>query len=362
MFFGNKKRLIAVQQELRAARQQEEKFAQELATLRAELAHEQVQARAKDAECTTLKSVLRSLAMFSTTLEGSQSSLALLASTLNEERNQAVKAAQVSVASGKTTTEIASSLHVLAQNSAATAKEVDNLARQAGEISVIVQLIHEIAEQTNLLALNAAIEAARAGEAGRGFAVVADEVRKLAERTANATKDIDGLVVGITDNSISARRTMEQLSKTADDFSVRGGKATEEMQLLMNLSHKMENVISSGALKSFAEVAKVDHLVFKFQIYLAVLGLQEMHPGQIVSHTACRLGKWYYEGEGKACCSHLAGYREMEAPHASVHRCGVAALEAKNKGDMAMMLTQIDAMEKASQDVIRDLQRMADSE
>lgn len=362
MFFGDKKRLATVQQELHAAKNQEDRLAQELATLRAELSHQQTQARAKEAECETLKSVLRSLSLFSKTLEGSQSSLALMAAALNEEKIQAMKAAEVSVASGKTTTEIASSLHVLAQNSAATAKEVDSLARQAGEISVIVQLIHEIAEQTNLLALNAAIEAARAGEAGRGFAVVADEVRKLAERTAKATKDIDGLVVGITDNSISARRTMEQLSKTADDFSERGSKATEEMQLLMSLSRKMENVISNGALKSFAEVAKVDHLVFKFQIYLAIFGVHDLQPGQVLSHTACRLGKWYYNGEGKERFSKLAAYCDMEAPHVDVHRYGVAALEAKSSGDMAMMLKHVEAMEKASQSVIHDLERMAGSE
>ena len=327
MFFQKEKRIAALETENLALKAQQESLDAELAMLRQMLAEQQALAAAKDSECETLKAVLRNLALFSTTLSGSQQSLAEMASKLKEEKARALEAAQVSMTSGQITTEIATSLHLLAENSVATAREVDGLAQQAGEIGAIVQLIHEIADQTNLLALNAAIEAARAGEAGRGFAVVADEVRKLAERTAKATTDIEGLVVGIRDNSISAKGAMEVLARTAEEFSTRGARATEDMGNLMNLSHQMEEVIANSAIKSFVEVAKVDHLVFKFRVYLGLFGLTELHTHDVPHHTECRLGKWYFEGEGKDTFSKLPAYRELDAPHAAVHDMGIDSLD-----------------------------------
>jgi hypothetical protein len=61
-------------------------------------------------------------------------------------------------------------------------------------------------------------------------------------------------------------------------------------------------------------VAKIDHIVFKFRIYLAVFGMLDLKAGDVATHTGCRLGKWYYEGEGQACFSKLPGYREIEPP------------------------------------------------
>jgi len=361
MFFQKEKRIAALETDNLALRARQQAADAELAELRQLLADQQALAAAKEAECETLKAVLRNLAMFSGTLSGSQQSLAAMATRLREEKARALEAAHVSMSSGQTTTEIATSLHLLAENSVATAREVDGLAQQAGEIGAIVQLIHEIADQTNLLALNAAIEAARAGEAGRGFAVVADEVRKLAERTAKATKDIEGLVVGIRDNSISAKGAMEVLARTAEEFSGRGARATEDMGKLMTLSNQMEGVIATSAIKSFVEVAKVDHLVFKFRVYLGLFGLEELHTHDVPHHTECRLGKWYFEGEGRDTFSKLPAYRELDAPHAAVHDMGIAAIDARDRGDMAEMLKHVEAMERASVRVIDSLDRMADS-
>lgn len=360
MFFGNSKELAFAKQSLAASLEREAHLQQQIEQLQSTLAQQQRQCADKDAECETLKAVLSHLSEFSQSLLGSQQSLAQMAGVLRDERNQAIAATEVSISSGQTTTEIASNLHRLAEDSAVTAREVGMLAEQADQISAIVQLIHEIADQTNLLALNAAIEAARAGESGRGFAVVADEVRKLAERTAKATKDIENLVVSVRQNSASAKQAMDVLSTTADDFSERGTRATQDMQTLMELSRKMEHVIAGSALKSFIEVAKVDHLVFKFNIYMGLFGLKDINPSQVSSHTECRLGKWYYEGEGQACFSRLKGYQQIETPHIEVHKKGIAALEARLRGDMPAMLSAVADMERGSQAVIDRLQDMAE--
>jgi methyl-accepting chemotaxis protein len=106
--------------------------------------------------------------------------------------------------------EASASLEQIAGSLSGTATVIDTLGQRSQEIGGIVSVITSIAEQTNLLALNAAIEAARAGEQGRGFAVVADEVRNLASRTRQATDEISGMITSIQQETGNAISTMEQ--------------------------------------------------------------------------------------------------------------------------------------------------------
>jgi twitching motility protein PilJ len=129
----------------------------------------------------------------------------------------------------------------------ATARKIKSLGDRSLEISEIINVINDITEQTNLLALNAAIEAARAGEAGRGFAVVADEVRKLAEHSRTATKDIAALIKAIQAETNEAVVVMEEGTKEVEvgaGLADQAGKALEAISSVVRQSAELVQEIS----------------------------------------------------------------------------------------------------------------------
>lgn len=353
-----KEEIATLRQRLGQAETEQQNLQAEVVDLKRQLTDAEV-STARLRQCEFLSGLFQNMQAFAVTLTEFQQSMAGLANGLKTEKNTAIEAASTSGANRVAMQKIVDNLRLMSDKTQETAQSVDNLNRRAEQIGGIVKLIKEIADQTNLLALNASIEAARAGDMGRGFAVVADEVKKLAERTALATNEISNLVGNIQQETQQSKTIMQGHAREALSFSDEGVKSTQDMQALLALSNRMEGAISGSALRCFVELAKVDHLVFKFEIYRVLAGLSQKGRSDFADHTSCRLGKWYFQGDGRDCYSKLPGYREIEPAHVSVHKCGLAALDRFGSDDYENALAQVGQMESASLTVLRELERMA---
>ncbi|SET06378.1 methyl-accepting chemotaxis protein [Thorsellia anophelis] len=321
-----------------------------------------------EAELTTSQSTIKNnhelnlnLIKFAESLGLSQQTLNILSSNLVNEKIKVEEIQQngVSTSSRQLIETMSYDLLELANKSKNTILTVENLKGSSEQIGAIISLIQQISSQTNLLALNAAIEAARAGSAGRGFAVVAGEVRSLAERSRIAAADINLLVKEIQTDTHNALDGISVLSTNATQSAQQGELTKSNIEQVLTLFHHMEEAIASTALRSFTELAKIDHLVFKFEVYKVFFGVSKKTEGEFANHTMCRLGKWYYDGEGKRYFAKLDGYAQMEKPHADVHKFGKAAVEKYHQGLIAEGIKDISLMETHSMDVLKCLEKMA---
>ncbi|MDP2689170.1 MAG: HAMP domain-containing methyl-accepting chemotaxis protein, partial [Deltaproteobacteria bacterium] len=204
-----------------------------------------------------------------------QSSQTLQAATSMEEMNATVievarnsqvasssarEAQTIATKGGDVVTQAITAMQEVADSTSVTADTIKNLGKSSEEIGTIVSVINDIADQTNLLALNAAIEAARAGEQGRGFAVVADEVRRLAERTTKATKEISGMIKSIQNETAKAVEAMGEGTYKVENGVKLANEAGDSLKRIVTGVESVTDMINHIATSAEQQSATTDEI------------------------------------------------------------------------------------------------------
>ncbi len=283
-------------------------------------------------------------------------------SNVSEISNLADETAKSSNESLETTGELSSDIKHLIELISNITDAINSLNERSNEISSVVELIKDIADQTNLLALNAAIEAARAGEHGRGFAVVADEVRKLAERTQKATSEISITIQTLQQEANQMHSNSEEISEITIESENKITLFQDSLTKLNSDANNTAQLSKKVEYQSLVIFDKIQHILFKADAYERVLN-NDRDSSSMITSIDCRVGKWY-PVEGKKIFGETKSFSKMFDPHERLHdyaeiNVKKVAKEGLSQDMASLLIENFKAMEVASREFFDILDNIA---